>query len=215
MTKTEFGFFLGIFLVLILAANVSAEIIYDNTWTNFTIEGNITNNAPGAIGNLIPDSKSTNSLNWKWDNPTDADFNGTIIFIDGVNVANLSGDKNSYNATGLSSDTLYTISIKTIDLGQNINNDAVERSDRTDKTVQKKKCAVSTSEYLKSDVVDSSQEESRTPIKPVDDGVVYISSGKNSQTKEGLSITAIQIVLIALIAVVLLMLVYSLLIRSR
>ena len=218
MAKTEFGFFLGIFLILILASNVGATIIWDETSTNFTIVGdNVTEDfPPAAITNLILESKSTNSLNWRWDNPLDEDFAGTIISIDGVNVANLSSDKNSYNATGLSADTIYTISVRTRDLAGNVNESAVERSDRTDKAeeIKKKKCTTSTSEYLKTDVVDSTEESKAVRIVPVEESV-SISTGKNSQTNDGMSIAVLQIALIIAIAIVLLMLVYFLLVRLR
>lgn len=77
--------------------------------------------APGQISG-ITSVKGTNYVNWTWINPTNTDFNNTI-----VNVTKTSDSSvivpdtvvlkpiNYFNATGLSPNTEYTISVKTED----------------------------------------------------------------------------------------------------
>lgn len=76
---------------------------------------------PGQITG-ITSVKGTNYVNWTWVNPTNSDFNNTI-----VNVTKTSDSSvvipdtvvlkpiNYFNATGLSPNTEYTISVKTED----------------------------------------------------------------------------------------------------
>jgi len=75
--------------------------------------------APGEITG-ITSTKGINYINWTWSNPSNTDFNNTI-----VNVTNTSGivvpdtklptTINYFNATGLNPNTAYTISVKTED----------------------------------------------------------------------------------------------------
>jgi len=75
--------------------------------------------APGQITG-ITSTKGINYINWTWANPSNTDFNNTI-----VNVTNISGvvvpdtklpkTINYFNATGLNPNTAYTISVKTED----------------------------------------------------------------------------------------------------
>ncbi|MFC1800789.1 hypothetical protein ACFLYT_01905, partial [Nanoarchaeota archaeon] len=57
---------------------------------------------------------------WNWTNPDDDDFNTSIIYLNGIWQQNTTN--NSFNATGLTSDTNYTITIHTQDHYGNINN---------------------------------------------------------------------------------------------
>jgi len=75
--------------------------------------------APRNITNIANET-GTNYINWTWVNPSNKDFNNTII-----NVTNATGtvvpdtklpkDINYFNATGLKPNTEYTISVKTED----------------------------------------------------------------------------------------------------
>ncbi|MBW2984135.1 S8 family serine peptidase [Candidatus Woesearchaeota archaeon] len=75
---------------------------------------------PSTITGLTSTSKSTDYVYWEWTNPTDGDFSENIVYLDSVNEINTSN--NYYNATGLSPDTLYTITVHTKDTTGNINN---------------------------------------------------------------------------------------------
>jgi hypothetical protein len=63
------------------------------------------------VTNLQSTSKWTRWIHWTWTNPIYVNFSENIIYINGINVANTS--ETSFNATGLESDTEYTIRIHT------------------------------------------------------------------------------------------------------
>lgn len=74
---------------------------------------------PGQITG-ITSVKGTNYINWTWANPTNTDFNNTIVNVtSGAStiVPNkvLPNTINYFNATGLNPNTGYTISVKTED----------------------------------------------------------------------------------------------------
>lgn len=84
---------------------------------------------PAPITNLNNQSSGTTWIYWNWTNPADADFNETIIYLGGSNVANTSN--NYYNATGLSSGTDYTITVHTKDDLGNVNDTDVNSTAST------------------------------------------------------------------------------------
>jgi len=104
------------------------------TWTQGSRKNNVTFNndltAPASVTNLNLISKSDTWLYWNWSNPSDIDFNISIIYLDGINIVNTSN--NFYNATGLSSSTNYTITVHTIDHSGNINTADVNDTQTTD-----------------------------------------------------------------------------------
>ncbi|MCX8194128.1 MAG: hypothetical protein N3G19_02075, partial [Candidatus Pacearchaeota archaeon] len=65
--------------------------------------------APGTITNLNATQKNTTWIYWAWTNPSDPDFSHVEIWLNGSWQTNTSN--NYYNATGLTNDTSYTISI--------------------------------------------------------------------------------------------------------
>jgi hypothetical protein len=83
------------------------------------IKCNSDNIPPLSVLGLTNTSRDLNSIKWSWTNPSDRDFNSNIIYLNNVNVANTSS--NSYNATGLTADTSYTLKIHTKDNLGNIN----------------------------------------------------------------------------------------------
>jgi len=87
---------------------------------------------PSRITNLAVIYFNTTYITWNWTNPTDSDFNGTLITIDDVYVGNFSSSIFSYNLTGLSANTTHNISILTMDIYGNINTTAVFNSTTTD-----------------------------------------------------------------------------------
>lgn len=84
---------------------------------------------PNSITSLILVSKGIGSIYWSWINPTSPGFSQAIIYINSVNVANISG--NAYNATGLSPNTPYTININTKDTNGRVNNTVVSNTQTT------------------------------------------------------------------------------------
>jgi len=84
---------------------------------------------PASVSGLANQSAGTTWIYWNWTNPADADFNQSIIYIDGSNVANTSN--NFYNATGLTASTSYTITVHTKDTSGNVNNTDVNNTATT------------------------------------------------------------------------------------
>ncbi|MEA3430533.1 MAG: hypothetical protein U9R08_04635, partial [Nanoarchaeota archaeon] len=84
---------------------------------------------PASVTNLQNESQDIASIYWTWTNPVDADFNETIIYINGTNVINTTNA--FYNATGLDDNTNYTITVHTKDHAGNINNTDVNNTAST------------------------------------------------------------------------------------
>ena len=76
---------------------------------------------PASVSNLGETSKGTTWILWSWTNPSDSDFSHTKVYINGVFKADVNTPGNSYNATGLSPGTTYTIETKTVDDSGNTN----------------------------------------------------------------------------------------------
>lgn len=76
--------------------------------------------APGKVTNLsiVP---GINSILISWTNPSDSDFNGTLVYLDGNLTATLNKNQASYNFTNLVENTTYNIIISTIDTSGNTN----------------------------------------------------------------------------------------------
>jgi hypothetical protein len=97
--------------------------------TDTTPPGNVLNLGASAIGNK--------DLTIDWINPSDADFDSVLIYLNGNLVTTLSGTSGStgsHTLTGLSSDTTYTITLKTRDSSGNIGEPGVSISVTTDKS---------------------------------------------------------------------------------
>ncbi len=86
---------------------------------------------PATITNLQNISATNTSIFWNWTNPSDADFDATIIYIDSVNEVNLSSGVTSYNATGFLPNTTHTITIHTKDTTGNVNTTDVSNTAKT------------------------------------------------------------------------------------
>ncbi len=84
---------------------------------------------PASVTNLAESDSDSDWISWTWENPIDADFSYVMIYIDGVFVINTADSSiNSYNATGLSEGTTYTIGISTVDSSGNINSTLINDS---------------------------------------------------------------------------------------
>ena len=79
---------------------------------------------PEIVTNLNETDKGTSWILWNWTNPSDDDFGYNMIYINGELVANTSEE--SYNSTGLSDDTTYSISVYSVDNSSNINTGAFD-----------------------------------------------------------------------------------------
>lgn len=99
----------------------------DNRTTLNESQGDTT--PPASVSGLGVASKGKTWIKWLWTNPSDSDFAYNIIYINGVNVANIS--ENNYNATGLIPNTEYTIIINTKDFSGNINYTNISNSQYT------------------------------------------------------------------------------------
>jgi len=64
---------------------------------------------------------TNSSISLSWTNPTDSDFNGTIIFLNNNQIATLNKTISHYTITGLNQNTTYNITIATIDTSGNQN----------------------------------------------------------------------------------------------
>jgi len=74
---------------------------------------------PGPVTDLKENNVGENWIHWTWIKPDDADFKHSIIYLDGTFITNTSDEY--YNFTGLDAGTAHTLSIKTVDNSDNIN----------------------------------------------------------------------------------------------
>ncbi|MDA0524479.1 S8 family serine peptidase [Methanococcoides alaskense] len=77
--------------------------------------------APLSVTDLATSDRGTTWINWTWSNPIDPDFNHTMLYLDNMFKTNVSNTTNFYNVTGLTANTTYGFSTKTVDLTGNIN----------------------------------------------------------------------------------------------
>lgn len=69
--------------------------------------------APGSVTNLNGSYVNCTAINFSWTNPTAADFNGTMNWLNNVQQTNLSNTTTSKLFSGLTQNTAYTFSTKT------------------------------------------------------------------------------------------------------
>ncbi len=84
---------------------------------------------PGSVSGPAEQSRGSSWITWNWTEPADADYAEAIVYVNGTNVANVSG--NSYNATGLTTYTVYGITTHTKDVYGNVNDTGVSDTART------------------------------------------------------------------------------------
>ncbi len=100
----------------VFAYNSTNTSLYSNsTIQNFTTTAAI---PPASITSL---TNHTGNFyhNWTWINPTDSDFNYTIIYINDTFITNTTNQ--NYNLTPVSPRNSSTISLRTVDIYENIN----------------------------------------------------------------------------------------------
>ncbi|WP_321420665.1 PGF-pre-PGF domain-containing protein [uncultured Methanomethylovorans sp.] len=114
------------------SGNINSVLVND---TAITIAPDRT--SPASVTNLKESAVGLNWINWKWVNPSNADFSHVKVYMNGVFITNTSGKSiNSYNSTGLSEGNNYTISIQTVDSNGNINSTMINDSATTVKLPQ-------------------------------------------------------------------------------
>lgn len=86
------------------------------TVKNLTVK--IDTTPPSTISDL-QNTTGITWINWTWTNPSEEDFSHAVIYLDGVWQTNTS--EAYYNVSGLSADTTYGISTRTVDTNGNVN----------------------------------------------------------------------------------------------
>ncbi|MBS3087940.1 hypothetical protein J4226_05080 [Candidatus Pacearchaeota archaeon] len=84
---------------------------------------------PASVTNLQNQSRSYNWIYWNWTNPF-SDFSEAIVYLNGIWKINTSN--NYYNATGLTQNTDYTITVHTKDSSGNVNDTDVNSTASTE-----------------------------------------------------------------------------------
>jgi hypothetical protein len=90
----------------------------NTTWINDTAATLEDREPPASITNLQNTTGPT-WITWTWDNPTDADFNYTMVYVNGTWQTNTAYP--FYNATELVSNAYYEIGTHTVDTVGNVN----------------------------------------------------------------------------------------------
>jgi len=98
----------------------------NQTWVNNTSRTNIPdttvdNTPPDSIINLRNNSYLSDRIVWTWTDPTTADFDHLIVYINGVFKENVDKGVRTYTSIGLNPGTAYKISTHTVDSSGNIN----------------------------------------------------------------------------------------------
>ncbi len=100
----------------------------NSSWVNLTSSTTVDVTAPSSITGLGADPGET-WINWSWINPLNADFSHVDVYLDGVYQSDVSGT--SFNVSGLSAETGYTLSTHTVDLSGNVNSSWVNSTSIT------------------------------------------------------------------------------------
>lgn len=98
-------------------SNGFISLKYTGNWSmSHTFEWVLTDTMPQAsITSLHNITNKPTYINWIWSDPSNADFSKVMIYLNGSFIINVTKGVQSYNATGLSNDTIYTISSHTVD----------------------------------------------------------------------------------------------------
>jgi len=95
----------------------------DNASNNATTSINITidTTPPATITNLVNVTYASTYINWTWTPPQDSDFSKVMIYLNGIFQTNVSKGVQYFKAVGLTTNTTYEISTRTVDNVGNIN----------------------------------------------------------------------------------------------
>jgi len=103
----------------------------NSTWVNYSARTMPDKTPPASVRSLKNATYAPYYIKWTWIDPADSDFSRVMIYLNGKYVTIVQKGLQSYNATGLTQGTLYTLSTRTVDMGGNINNTWVNYSART------------------------------------------------------------------------------------
>jgi hypothetical protein len=123
-----------------VGANTNDKCINSAT-TNLILNNYVVNTstpdvvAPGSVSGINVINTTNTSISFGWTNPTDSDFNGTIVYLNGIYNRTLNSNTNQTTFNGLTPNTNYTITINTIDLTGNVNGTNMSLSVLTNATV--------------------------------------------------------------------------------
>ena len=95
----------------------------NTTWVNRTTRTAAAPDTtpPRSITNLINTTFLSSSINWTWTDPTDSDFSKVMVYVNSAFKTNVTKATQYYTATGLSTNTQYTMATRTVDTFGNIN----------------------------------------------------------------------------------------------
>ena len=88
-------------------------------------------NRPGSVTNLKNTTYQANYIIWTWTDPVDGDFHHTVVYLNGLYQNSVLKGTQFYNATGLNPDSVYTLSVGTVDNDWNYNLTFVANTSKT------------------------------------------------------------------------------------
>lgn len=100
-------------------------------WNSSAVNFTVDTTPPASVTNLTNSTYATTYINWTWTDPADSDFDRVMVYLDGSFRTNVTNGTQYYNATGLTANTEYTISTRTVDTAGNINATWENRTART------------------------------------------------------------------------------------
>ena len=137
VTNTSDAFYNSTGLIEGSTHTISTRTVDDSgninpTWVNDSATAIVIDAMPPAsVTNLEETDADASWINWTWENPDDNDFSHVMVYLNDAFVTNTTDNAtNSYNATGLTEGTTYTIGIRTVDTSGNINSTFVNDSAR-------------------------------------------------------------------------------------
>lgn len=86
---------------------------------------------PASVTGLHNTVYAQNYIKWTWTEPADPDFSHVMIYLNGIFQTNVTKDVKYYNASGLIPEKTYKISIRTVDLTDNVNSTWVDNFSTT------------------------------------------------------------------------------------
>jgi PKD repeat protein len=101
----------------VYSVNHSSSNAHETYWTNKTDYITVSTlhpYPPASITNLVGHEENCISINWTWDNPTEADYFMTQVWIDNIYMTNVTEPTNFYLASPLTDNISHTISTRTI-----------------------------------------------------------------------------------------------------
>ncbi len=89
------------------------------------------NGTPGSVTNLKNTTYQADYIIWTWTDPVDGDFHHTVVYLNGLYQNSVLKGVQGYNATGLNPDSVYTLSVGTVDNDWNYNLNLVTNTSKT------------------------------------------------------------------------------------